>query len=72
MSLLGKSKGYTPDEIAHYIARIETLDRLRDKALQAHRLLKDQRYKDEYDRYCENIRIAQIVLQKILTKVHKS
>lgn len=69
--MLSRKPPYTPDELANYISRMETLERLRDKALQNSRLLKDDHYMDEYLRYTENIRVAQQVLNVMLGKVAK-
>jgi hypothetical protein len=69
--MFSSKPAYTPDELANYISRIETLERLRDKALQNSRLIKDDHYMDEYLRYTENIRVAQQVLNVMLQKVNK-
>lgn len=62
---------YSPDELANYIARIETLDRLADKSLQNHRLLRDDRYKAQHDGYMMSILVAQRALQAMLGKVSR-
>lgn len=57
---------YTTEQLSDYIAKMETLSRLQDKALQNYRLLKDERYNQAYEGYTRNIDSAQKCLDFML------
>lgn len=57
---------YTVEQVTSYIAELETLSRLQDKALQNYRLLKDERYNQAYEGYTRNIDSAQKCLDFML------
>jgi len=56
------------DEIDIYTSSLKELASLRDKALQNHRMLKDDMYLTEYKLYGQGIHTAQLVLVTLLKK----
>jgi len=67
--MVGMNKKQTlADEIDVYTNTLKELASLRDKALQNHRMLKDDMYLNEYKLYGQGIHTAQLVLVTLLKK----
>lgn len=60
---------YTTADLNDALGRIERLTRLQEQALQNYRLLRDERYKDTYDRLSANLMTSQLYYQKIMEKL---
>lgn len=69
-----KKPAYSPTELSDFIQGLKTLEALRNQAEQKSRLNKPEErdlYLVEQQRYTQNIKSAQLVLEKMLQKAGK-